>query len=198
MKKVTYTYHLDEKGGYHGVTSTSPDGFSGALYVGMGPKPDQGPESVHEQAYSVRQVQKWKSVDLVDVPKEWCEAIGYEEQPEPTPEPDLKFVIKDGPPRSEKLAELVQKLNDGYTLAPPKPKPTPKSVQPHVMVDGLSVPEPALTQEDRFFEDVFGPAEPKGFRLPTFNTGNDYLDDPYFVPVFASIVAIFYVLFYCL
>jgi hypothetical protein len=134
MKKVTYTYHLDEKGGYHGVTSTSPDGFSGALYVGMGPKPDQGPESVHEQAYSVRQVQKWKSVDLVDVPKEWCEAIGYEEQPEPTPEPDLKFVIKDGPPRSEKLAELVKKMEAGMVL--------PEQVQPHVMVGGLSVPVP--------------------------------------------------------
>ena len=89
------TYYQDEYGGYLGVTDESPKGFQGVVFVGSGPRPGGGSETVHEQAYAPDQLRRLEQVEAGDVPAEWMEAIGYEEpvvvepyKPEPEPEPE--------------------------------------------------------------------------------------------------------------
>ena len=87
------TYYQDEHGGYLGVTEESPEGFTGVVFVGRGPLPGGGPETVSEQGYATDQLRRLRRVEPCDVPTEWMEAIGYEEpvvvEPyEPEPEPD--------------------------------------------------------------------------------------------------------------
>jgi hypothetical protein len=90
------TYYQDEHGGYLGVTEESPKGFTGVVFVGRGPQPGGGPETVSEQAYATDQLRRLRRVEPCDVPAEWMEAIGYEEpvvvEPEPDPEPDAEEV----------------------------------------------------------------------------------------------------------
>ena len=76
---MSITYYQDEHGGYLGVTSESPQGFRGIVFVGRGPEPGGGPETVHEQAYATDQLGRLERVVPCDVPAEWMEVIGYEE-----------------------------------------------------------------------------------------------------------------------
>ena len=110
---MNVTYYQDEHGGYLGVTDESPKGFQGVVFVGCGPQPGGGPETVAEQAYAVDQLRRLKQVDPRDVPAEWMEAIGYEEpvvaELEPEPEEvtvyDIRFpweVPPQVPPRKGK------------------------------------------------------------------------------------------------
>jgi|GEM_PF-6975961 len=86
---MNVTYYQDEHGGYLGVTDESPKGFQGVVFVGCGPQPGGGPETVAEQAYAVDQLQRLEPIAPRDVPAEWMEAIGYEEPVEPyEPEPE--------------------------------------------------------------------------------------------------------------
>jgi len=111
---MSITYYQDEHGGYLGVTGESPKGFRGIIFVGRGPEPGGGPETVHEQAYATDQLGRLDRVDPWDVPAEWMETIGYEEpvepyEPEPKPEReevtvyDIRFpweVPPQAPPRT--------------------------------------------------------------------------------------------------
>jgi len=113
---MSITYYQDEHGGYLGVTGESPKGFRGIIFVGRGPEPGGGPETVHEQAYATDQLGRLDRVDPWDVPAEWMETIGYEEpvepyEPEPEPEReevtvyDIRFpweVPPQAPPRKSK------------------------------------------------------------------------------------------------
>ena len=115
---MSVTYYQDGHGGYLGLTEESPNGFKGVVFVGRGPQPGRGPESVSEQAYAVDQLRRLERV----VPAEWMAAIGYEEpvvvepcKPEPEPEPeeiivyDIRFpweVPPRAPPR--KATPLVR------------------------------------------------------------------------------------------
>jgi hypothetical protein len=111
---MSITYYQDEHGGYLGVTGESPKGFRGIIFVGRGPEPGGGPETVHEQAYAMDQLGRLDRVDPCDVPAEWMETIGYEEpvepyEPEPEPEEvtvcDIRFpweVPPQVPPRKGK------------------------------------------------------------------------------------------------
>ena len=105
------TYYQDEHGGYLGVTEESPKGFQGVVFVGCGPRPGGGHETVHEQAYAIDQLRRLERVEACDVPADWMEAIGYEEpvvvepyEPEPEPEPeevtvyDIRFPWEVPPP----------------------------------------------------------------------------------------------------
>jgi len=110
---MSITYYQDEHGGYLGVTDESPKGFRGVIFVGRGPEPGGGPETVHEQGYATDQLGRLDRVDPWDVPAEWMEAIGYEapvEPCEPGPEPeevtvyDIRFpweIPSQAPPRKD-------------------------------------------------------------------------------------------------
>lgn len=91
------TYYQDEYGGYLGVAEESPKGFTGVVFVGRGPLPGGGPETVSEQAYATDQLRRLRRVEPCDVPAEWMEAIGYEEpvvvEPEPEPEEGTVYDI---------------------------------------------------------------------------------------------------------
>ena len=113
---MSVTYYQDEHGGYLGVTEKSPKGFKGVVFVGCGPRPGGGPETVHEQGYATDQFRRLRRVEPCDVPAEWMEAIGYEEpvvvepyKPDPEPEEvtvyDIRFpweVPPQAPPRKGK------------------------------------------------------------------------------------------------
>jgi len=113
---MSITYYQDEHGGYLGVTGESPKGFRGIIFVGRGPEPGGGPETMHEQAFATDQLGRLDRVDPWDVPAEWMEAIGYEEpvepyEPESEPEHeevtvyDIRFpweVPPQTPPRNDK------------------------------------------------------------------------------------------------
>ena len=96
---MSITYYQDEHDGYLGVTEESPRGFRGIIFVGRGPDPGGGPETVYEQAYAADQLRRLERVDPRDVPAEWMEAIGYEEpvepyEPEPEPEEITVYDIR--------------------------------------------------------------------------------------------------------
>lgn len=84
---ITY-FRVDT--GYIAVTTESPKGFKDIVFVGKGPKPGGGPDTVVEQAWAVNQLQGFEKVKADDVPDDWFAAFGYEQRqpkPEPTPEP---------------------------------------------------------------------------------------------------------------
>jgi len=74
-------FHCED--GFIGVTNQCPKGMKGLVYVGRGPQPGQGIESVGEQEYSRNQLEKLKRVPAEDVPDDWFAAIGLEQCPEP-------------------------------------------------------------------------------------------------------------------
>ncbi len=89
------TYYRDSCGGYHGITDESPKGLTGCVYAGRGPAEHGRIETVKEQAYAVKQLQKWTQVE--NVPAEWLEAIGYESvtaSPEPSESPPRVETVK--------------------------------------------------------------------------------------------------------
>ncbi len=64
--------------GYIGVTSQSPQGMKGVVFIGRGS--DNGPAGVKEQAYAKNQLAKFTPVKADEVPDEWFTAIGYEKR----------------------------------------------------------------------------------------------------------------------
>lgn len=74
-RKIAYFVKDD---GYIGVTNESPVGFEDMLFVGMGPKPGGGHETVHEQAFSKADLLKLTKVTPGSVPATWLKALGYE------------------------------------------------------------------------------------------------------------------------
>jgi hypothetical protein len=63
--------------GYVGITDEYPRGLKDVIFIGRGPTHGKGIDTVHEQAYSRRDLQGWTKV--AKVPLEWREAIGLEE-----------------------------------------------------------------------------------------------------------------------
>jgi len=113
-------YYRDKKGGYHGVTDESPEGFPHVVYVGRGPSESlTNIHTVHEQAYCVTRLKKWDLVDPADVPDEWFDAIDYENRPAPEPQSEVVYEIKDAT-RSEKLDQLIKMMEAGLWVAEPK------------------------------------------------------------------------------
>lgn len=76
--------------GYIAVTGETPSGpLRGLVFVGRGPKPGGGPETVHEQAFSKDQF--GTPLDLGQVPDAWLEALGYD-WPRPAFEVGVNFL----------------------------------------------------------------------------------------------------------
>lgn len=67
--------------GYVGVTEECPRGLKGLVFVGRGPRPGGGVESVYEQAYAINQLEKMERVAADEVPDDWFAAIGLEQRP---------------------------------------------------------------------------------------------------------------------
>lgn len=80
--KITYYKAAD---GYAAVTSESPKGFKGILFIGKSGTLDK----IVETAFEANQLRKMTKVAKADVPPEWVEAFGYEE-PDPEPEPPVE------------------------------------------------------------------------------------------------------------
>ncbi len=180
--KVTY-YLSDDN--YHGVTDESPQGFANCVYAGRGPRHHQGPESVHEQGYSISQLQRWEKVDPTDVPDEWLDAIGYEKRPERKPKPErkpMRFEIKDQE-RLESLEKVVKMLEAG--MVPPEPEPEPTRL------------ESRGEEIARMLEDGDLPFEPEPVKLdwvPWKHDGTP-MDNPMFWPLAIMIFIILLIIF---
>lgn len=92
----TSYYKTDD--GYIAVTSQSPKGFRGSLYIGRG-----GPiDAIVETCFSPQQLRRLAAVDLADVPAEWVEALGYDEPVEPEDD-ELVMLDEEG----ENLVALI-------------------------------------------------------------------------------------------
>lgn len=68
---------FEYENGYIGVTSKSPKGMKGVIFIGRGPNPREGIESVCEQPYARNRLERLKEVKEKDVPDDWYMAIGY-------------------------------------------------------------------------------------------------------------------------
>lgn len=103
---------------YIAVTSESPRGFEKTLYVGKQAKPNRGPESIYETAFTANQFTEWEEVAKSDLPLEWLTAFGYEEpDPEPVPEPEpIPVKIVQDIPRDYELN--IRLLPAGFYLPP--------------------------------------------------------------------------------
>ncbi len=66
--------------GFIGVTPHCPQGMQGLVYVGRGPLPGKGIESVCKQGYARNQLQKLPRIHAEEVPEAWFEAIGLEKR----------------------------------------------------------------------------------------------------------------------
>lgn len=69
--------YFEYENGYIGVTNQCPKGMKGVVFVGRGPNPREGIESVCEQPYAKNRLERLKEVKEQDVPDDWHEAIGY-------------------------------------------------------------------------------------------------------------------------
>lgn len=75
--------YFQDGNGFIAVTDQTPKGpLHKLVYVGRGPLPGGGIESVCEQAYATDQV--LKLVPAIHVPDDWLTALGYE-KPKPLP-----------------------------------------------------------------------------------------------------------------
>lgn len=70
-------HYYQYEDGYIGVTNRSPKGMKGVVFIGRGPNPREGIESVCEQPYAKNRLERLKEVREQDVPEDWHEAIGY-------------------------------------------------------------------------------------------------------------------------
>lgn len=76
------TYYEDGHGGYIAITSRCPKGFDGIVFVGKGPRPNCGVDSIQEQGFSASQIKCLTPAKTV--PDEWLLALGYD-KPKPKP-----------------------------------------------------------------------------------------------------------------
>lgn len=69
------TTYYKSGSGFIAVTSESPKGFKGVVFVGKG---GQSLTTITEQAFSVQQLHGLPTIPLSQVPVEWVEAFGYD------------------------------------------------------------------------------------------------------------------------
>src|SRR5215213_164232 len=75
------SYYDDGQGGFVAVTSHCPKGFKDVLFIGKGPIPGGGIETVRETAYEKTWLSKLRQIQTV--PDDWMRAFGYEQPAEP-------------------------------------------------------------------------------------------------------------------